>query len=131
MFNHHVRHDRDAYASRDHVRDRAELASGQRDLWMETARLEQVMHLLRKAMHFVQEQESLRFEIVQRDLGLLCQSMRLRHKRQQRFADRGVPRADVGLRSQVDAKATSNSPASTRRLMTAVTSSTMCNVTSG
>ena len=59
MFYHHVRHDRDADASRDHVRDGRELASGQRDLRTETTRLEQVMHLLRQAMHLVQEQKSL------------------------------------------------------------------------
>src|SRR5262249_37012127 len=52
---------------------------------METTRLEQVMHLLRKAMHLVQEQKSLRSESVQRDPGLLCQSMTCRHQREQGF----------------------------------------------
>jgi len=53
---------------------------------MKTVRLEEVMHLLRKAMHFVQEQESLRFKIVQRNHGLLGQSVPFRNESEQRFA---------------------------------------------
>ena len=52
---------------------------------MQTTRLEQVMHLLRQAMHLVQEQKTLRFKIVERDHGLLCQRMSFRYERKQRF----------------------------------------------
>src|SRR5439155_9941637 len=85
MFHQHLRHDPDPDLSRDHVRDRAQLASGQRDLWMETTRLKEVMNLLRKTMHFVQEQESLRFKIVQRNHGLLGKGVPFRDKGEQRF----------------------------------------------
>src|SRR5438876_12398594 len=36
-------------------------------------------------MHFVEEQKSLRFEIIEADHGLLCQRMSFRHEGKQRF----------------------------------------------
>src|SRR5207249_4957472 len=65
--------------------DRAELAASQSDLRMQTTGLEQVMHLLRQAMHLVQEQKPLRFEVVQFYQSLLCQRMSFRHECKQRF----------------------------------------------
>ncbi len=52
---------------------------------MQTTGLEQVMHLLRQAMHLVQEQKPLRFEVVQFYQSLLCQRMSFRHECKQRF----------------------------------------------
>src|SRR5438067_10281133 len=46
-------------------------------------RFEQVMHLLRETMHFVQEQKSLRFKIVQCDQRLFCQRISFWYKRKQ------------------------------------------------
>jgi len=82
----------------------------QRDLWPKTTGLEQMMHLLREAVHLVQEQEPLRFEVIQ--------FTRV-------FFARGCPsgasasngslpsdsRRSVGLCWQFDASATSSSPA--------------------
>ena len=59
MFYHHLRHNRYADASRDHVRNGRELATGQRDLRTEATRLEQMVHLLRQAMHLVEKEKPL------------------------------------------------------------------------
>src|SRR5581483_299957 len=48
-----------------------------------------MIHLLRQAMHLVEKQKSLRFEIIEFHKILLCQWMFFRHERQQRFAAQG------------------------------------------